>query len=146
MNFSATGDSRHKSQFRNNDTQLGLQGIILDQVAQVSRTLGRPLSERCAFLKDAEAMARVRNTVIYEPTGESMWDAFFKTITGGDEMLATTCGRASYQVTTGDSPVLFEKESFHERYRYFLGELDVARRMAELQSKHGVDWIISSQG
>ncbi|KAJ3460680.1 hypothetical protein MRS44_011547 [Fusarium solani] len=142
INFSATGDSRHKPQFRKNDTQLGLQGIIIDQVAQVSRTLGLPLSERCAFLKDAETMARVRNTAVYEPTGESMWDAFFKTITGGDEMLATTCGRASYRVTTEDSPVLFEKESFHERYQKFLGQLHVARCMAELQSKNGVDWII----
>ncbi|UPK92083.1 hypothetical protein LCI18_003018 [Fusarium solani-melongenae] len=34
INFSATGNSRHKPQFRKNDTQLGLQGIILDQVAQ----------------------------------------------------------------------------------------------------------------
>ncbi|KAM6529764.1 hypothetical protein FALCPG4_007892 [Fusarium falciforme] len=128
INFSATGGSRHKPQFRKNDTQLGLQGIILDQVAQVSGTLGRPLSEPHAFFKDAEAIARVHNTAAYEPTGESMWDAFFKTLTGGDEMLATTCGRASYQVTTEDSPVLFEKESFHERYQNCLAHLHLARR------------------
>ena len=57
-------------------------------------------------------------------------------------MLATTCGRTSYQVTTEDSPVPFEKESFHERYQNCLGHLHLARRRAELQSKKGFDWII----
>ncbi|KAM5361669.1 hypothetical protein ACJZ2D_012946 [Fusarium nematophilum] len=146
INFSASGDSMHNPQFRKHDTQLGLRGLVLDQVVEVSGTFGRSLSERSAFLKDAEAMAKVKSATVYAPTGENIWDTFFKTITGGDEVLAARYGRPSYEVTEDDvarrSSTPVAAKSFRERYQIVVRTLRVAIFREKLASKLAPDSIM----
>nr|UMZ45313.1 hypothetical protein [Paramyrothecium sp.] len=145
FSFSAAKNSKHKPQFCKHDTQLGLQGYTFDQVVEVGRMFERSLPKQWLSLMDAEAISEVRSAKIYKPTGESMWDAFFKTITGGDEVLAATCGRPSYEVTEDDVArhlTSFPKEQFHEQYQTLLTLLRLALFRQKLESRLGAGTVL----
>nr|UMZ45361.1 hypothetical protein [Paramyrothecium roridum] len=143
--FKAAKNSTHNPKFRNYDTELGIQGFVLDQVNEVGGLFGRSLSEQWAGLKEAESMVDVHSEKFYKSTGENAFDAFLNTIAGGNAILAATCGRPSYEVTEEDAaryPTKLTREALREQYRTMVEASRLALFRDKLESKLGAGTVL----
>jgi hypothetical protein len=96
--FQATASSEMDVKFRDSETVLGLQGHVLDRIEAVGAILSNKAgdtifgSENCAvvytlnrILISWEATTRFGKIPLYAPTGETMRDAFWQTVSFGED-------------------------------------------------------------
>jgi hypothetical protein len=96
--FRATASSEMDLEFRNNETVLGLHGHVVDRIDAVGAILSNKAgatifgSESCALVYTLnrvwmswEATTRFDKVPLYSPTGETMRDAFWQTVSFGED-------------------------------------------------------------
>lgn len=125
--FQATGISRKTAQFRNADTQLGLDGHVLDRIVEVGPIfythVDLDIGKHYRILKAWENMCGASGLGKYSFTGEDMMTAFCSTITCGGEAMAaesskpTSPPRTALSNETGTNEWLGGQDPFSLQYR-----------------------------